>query len=175
MAHYAIVGLVGDSGLTEPIDAMLGAIGDGIELLRAHGAGAEIKGHRDGYATACPGGPLYAWVQNGAPRPKSQEDDSMAGMTKTDIFNAVWRTDAIAAPSDAADIKTNPNWQTLSVLRDTQARVRSMDKRIAAMSAAITALAGQVGKGADTATIVTAVGAAIESAVIDVNINTKEA
>ncbi|MCX4792481.1 peptidoglycan-binding protein [Streptomyces sp. NBC_01221] len=68
-AHYAIVGLVGSSGLTEPTDAMLSAIRDGIELLRENGAGAEIKGHRDGYATACPGGPLYDWVQKGAPRP----------------------------------------------------------------------------------------------------------
>ncbi|MFE7566196.1 peptidoglycan-binding protein [Streptomyces sp. NPDC057539] len=68
-AHYAIVGLVGSSGLTQPTDAMLGAIRDGIDLLRKNGAGAEIKGHRDGYATACPGGPLYAWVQKGAPRP----------------------------------------------------------------------------------------------------------
>jgi hypothetical protein len=68
-AHYAIVGLVGSKGLTEPTDAMLGAIRDGIDLLRQHGAGTEIRGHRDGYATACPGGPLYAWVQKGAPRP----------------------------------------------------------------------------------------------------------
>lgn len=69
VAHYAIVGLVGSSGLTEPTAAMLGAIRDGIELLRKNGAGSEIKGHRDGFATACPGGPLYAWVQKGAPRP----------------------------------------------------------------------------------------------------------
>ncbi|WP_411078480.1 peptidoglycan-binding protein [Streptomyces sp. cmx-10-25] len=69
--HYAIVGLVGSEGLTQPTDAMLSAIRDGIELLRQHGAGAEIKGHRDGYATTCPGGPLYAWVQKGAPRPAS--------------------------------------------------------------------------------------------------------
>jgi hypothetical protein len=68
-AHYAIVGLVGSSGLTEPNDAMLGAIRDGIELLRKNGAGSEIKGHRDGYATACPGPKLYAWVQKGAARP----------------------------------------------------------------------------------------------------------
>jgi hypothetical protein len=68
-AHYAIVGLVGSEGLTQPTDAMLGAIRDGIELLRQHGAGTEIKGHRDGYATECPGGPLYAWVQKDAPRP----------------------------------------------------------------------------------------------------------
>ncbi|WP_406000679.1 peptidoglycan recognition family protein [Streptomyces sp. NBC_00829] len=79
-AHYAIVGLVGSSGLTDPTDAMLGSIRDGIDLLRANGAGPEVKGHRDGYATACPGGPLYAWVQRGAPRPTdtpapSEEDD----------------------------------------------------------------------------------------------------
>lgn len=68
-AHYAIVGLVGSEGLTEPTDDMLSAIRDGIELLRQHGAGTEIKGHRDGYATTCPGKALYAWVQKGAPRP----------------------------------------------------------------------------------------------------------
>ncbi|MFJ3590147.1 hypothetical protein ACIQUY_32005 [Streptomyces sp. NPDC090231] len=103
------------------------------------------------------------------------EEDPMAGITKTDIFNAVWKTDAIAAPTDAADLKTNPNWQALSVLRDTQARVRSMDKRLSAQTAAITALAKLAGKGADTKAIVAAVTAAIESAVIDVNINTPEA
>ncbi|MFC5212581.1 N-acetylmuramoyl-L-alanine amidase [Streptomyces coerulescens] len=68
-AHYAICGLVGSEGLTKPTDAMLGAIHDGIELLRRHGAGKEIKGHRDGFATQCPGTHLYAWVQKGAPRP----------------------------------------------------------------------------------------------------------
>jgi hypothetical protein len=69
--HYAIVALLGNKGLTEPTNAMLHAIRDGIELLRKHGAGNEIKGHRDGYATACPGDTLYAWVQKGAPRPKA--------------------------------------------------------------------------------------------------------
>ncbi|MFE1543600.1 peptidoglycan recognition family protein [Streptomyces microflavus] len=73
IAHYAIVGLVGSSGLTEPPDAMLSAIRDGIDLLRGDGAGKEIKGHRDGYATACPGGPLYAWVKAGAPRPAASK------------------------------------------------------------------------------------------------------
>ncbi|MDQ0933813.1 peptidoglycan recognition protein family protein [Streptomyces turgidiscabies] len=86
-AHYAIVGLVGDEGLTEPTDAMLGAIRDGIELLRQHGAGSEIKGHRDGYATACPGGPLYAWVQKGAPRPTTTEENDVA--LTTDEINKI--------------------------------------------------------------------------------------
>ncbi|WP_406468061.1 peptidoglycan-binding protein [Streptomyces hirsutus] len=69
VAHYAIVALLGDSGLTKPTEAMLGAIRDGIELLRKHGASDEIKGHRDGHATQCPGDELYAWVKKGAPRP----------------------------------------------------------------------------------------------------------
>ena len=47
MAHYAVLGLVGSSGLTEPNHLMLSAIRDGIELLRANGAGQEIKGHCD--------------------------------------------------------------------------------------------------------------------------------
>jgi hypothetical protein len=68
--HYAVCGMVGDSGLTEPTEAMLHGLRDAVEWLqRDGGAGPEIKGHRDGYATSCPGGPLYAWVQAGAPRP----------------------------------------------------------------------------------------------------------
>ncbi|GAA2154084.1 hypothetical protein GCM10009760_52630 [Kitasatospora kazusensis] len=68
-AHYAVCGLIGSEGLTEPTDALLGAIRDGIDLLQQHGAGPEILGHCDGYATECPGGPLLAWVRRGAPRP----------------------------------------------------------------------------------------------------------
>ncbi|NEA53615.1 N-acetylmuramoyl-L-alanine amidase [Streptomyces sp. SID13666] len=69
-AHYAVCAMVGDSGLTSPTTAQLSGLRDAIEWLRASGgAGSEIRGHRDGYATDCPGGPLYAWVQKGAPRP----------------------------------------------------------------------------------------------------------
>ncbi|MET9690131.1 peptidoglycan-binding protein [Streptomyces sp. NPDC006514] len=69
-AHYAVCAMVGDEGLTEPTDAQLNGLRDAVEWLREDGdAGDEIRGHRDGYATECPGGPLYAWVQRGAPRP----------------------------------------------------------------------------------------------------------
>jgi peptidoglycan hydrolase-like protein with peptidoglycan-binding domain len=68
--HYAVCALLGSSGLTKPTDAMLHGLRDAIEYLRTHGAaGSEILGHRDGYATACPGQPLYDWVKKGAPRP----------------------------------------------------------------------------------------------------------
>lgn len=71
-AHYAVLALVGSSGFTEPNDLLLHGLRDAIEYLRVNGnAGLEIKGHRDGVDTTCPGGPLYAWVQAGAPRPPS--------------------------------------------------------------------------------------------------------
>ncbi|MFE7351806.1 N-acetylmuramoyl-L-alanine amidase [Streptomyces sp. NPDC057543] len=104
-----------------------------------------------------------------------QEEDPMAGITKKDIFDAVWKTDAIGGPSDAADHGTNPTWQPQSILKDMQARIRRMDKTLAAQSAAITALAGQVGTGADTETIVAAVQTAIKNAVITVDIHSEEA
>jgi hypothetical protein len=73
-AHYAVCAVLGNSGLTEPTAAMLDGLVDAVEWLRRDGAaGPEIKGHRDGYATSCPGGPLYAWVQAGAPRPDTAE------------------------------------------------------------------------------------------------------
>ncbi|MCX5537710.1 peptidoglycan-binding protein [Streptomyces sp. NBC_00006] len=102
-AHYAIVGLVGSSGLTEPTDAMLSAIRDGIELLRKHGAGSEIKGHRDGYATTCPGPKLYAWVQKGAPRPGGNTAEPAPAKPKYVPFpGASWFTTGRKSPIVAA-------------------------------------------------------------------------
>ncbi|MFF5205938.1 peptidoglycan-binding protein [Streptosporangium sp. NPDC000396] len=68
--HYAVLGMVGSTGLTRPTDDILHGILDAVEYLRDRGgAGREIKGHRDGYSTDCPGEPLYDWVRRGAPRP----------------------------------------------------------------------------------------------------------
>jgi hypothetical protein len=73
-AHYAVLVLVGSSGVTEPTDGHLLAALDAIEWLRREGsAGGEVKGHRDGYATSCPGDPLYAWIRRGCPRPGGTE------------------------------------------------------------------------------------------------------
>lgn len=67
---YAVCALLGTSG--KPTDAMLNGIRDAIEELREHGrAGVWIGGHRDGYATDCPGDALYDWVKRGAPRPNT--------------------------------------------------------------------------------------------------------
>lgn len=68
--HYAVLAFLGNSGLVTPTEAQLGGLRDAIELCRSKGeAGSEILGHRDGYATQCPGDKLYAWVKKGAPRP----------------------------------------------------------------------------------------------------------
>ncbi|MFJ6319714.1 peptidoglycan recognition family protein [Streptomyces californicus] len=150
-AHYAIVGLVGSSGLTEPTDAMLSAIRDGIDLLRKNGAGNEIRGHRDGYATACPGGPLYAWVQKGAPRPTTaptttppkENDVALSDADIKRVADAVVErllsADRFDAPVDAADYDPDPKsarhyWTGRSVFADLVTRTRRIDRALAALT-----------------------------------------
>lgn len=67
--HYSVVAFLGDSGDTQPTPEMIEGIKDAIAYLRRNGAGNEIKGHRDGYATSCPGEPLYALVRSSALEP----------------------------------------------------------------------------------------------------------
>ncbi|MEV7006857.1 peptidoglycan-binding protein [Streptosporangium sp. NPDC051022] len=82
--HYAVLGMLGSTGLTDPTDAMLNGIRDAIDYLREHGgAGKEIKGHRDGYSTSCPGAALYAWVKAGAPRPDGGSSSPSTTWTET--------------------------------------------------------------------------------------------
>lgn len=59
-----------------------------------------------------------------------QEDDPMAGITKADIYDAVWKTDQVAAPADAPDIATNSTWQPQSYLKDTNTRLRALAKKV---------------------------------------------
>lgn len=84
--HYAILFLVGTSGVTEPTDAMLYNFHQARHYLMDNGnAGTEIKCHKDGYATSCPGGPITQWVRSGAnlpgtnpsPIPTQPGDDEM--------------------------------------------------------------------------------------------------
>jgi hypothetical protein len=100
-----------------------------------------------------------------------QEEDPMAGITKQDIFDAVWKTDQVKAPADASDIATNKTWAPQSYLTDIGARVRDLTRTVAAQTAAITSLAGQFGNDVDTATVVTAVEQAIAKAVVKVDVD----
>lgn len=67
--HYAVCALVGSSGLVVPPPAMVNGLVDAIQWLRQEGAGREVLGHRDGFATDCPGDWLYRWIQRGHLRP----------------------------------------------------------------------------------------------------------
>lgn len=76
--HYAVLGLVGNAGLTEPNQGMIAGLQDAIAYIRLYGnAGKEIRGHRDGYSTDCPGGPLYRLVGNGSLEPKNRSEDEV--------------------------------------------------------------------------------------------------
>lgn len=99
------------------------------------------------------------------------EEDPMAGMTKQDIYDAVWKTDQVAAPADAADLKTNPTWQPQSYLKGIDQRLQKLLAQEAAQTAAITALAKLVGTGVDTAAVVAAVEKAIADAVVKVSVD----
>lgn len=72
--HYAVLALVGDRGLTVAPARMLHALVDAIEWLRDEGAGRQVKCHKDGYDTSCPGDFLTTWVRAGARRPDTPAD-----------------------------------------------------------------------------------------------------
>lgn len=81
IAHYAVCAMLFKE---TPTDAMLDGLRDAIEYLQQNGdAGTEIRGHKDGYATECPGDKLYAWVQKGAPRPTGTGGSAGGGGTST--------------------------------------------------------------------------------------------
>jgi hypothetical protein len=99
------------------------------------------------------------------------EEDPMAGISKQDIYDAVWKTDQIAAPADSSDVKTNPTWAPQSYLKDIGARVRAIQAAEAGQSAAIAKLAQLIGSDVDTAQVVAAVQKAIADAVVKVSVD----
>ena len=76
--HYAVMALLGSSGDTVPTSDMVLGLMDAIAYLRSNGAGKEIKGHRDGHATACPGEALYALVKAGELDPDTRTPEKPA-------------------------------------------------------------------------------------------------
>ncbi|WP_329474238.1 N-acetylmuramoyl-L-alanine amidase (plasmid) [Streptomyces sp. NBC_01723] len=76
--------------------------------------------------------------------PAQQEEDPMAGFSKKDIYNAVWETDAVAAPADAPDIKTNKTWQPQSYLRSIYNSVVGLPKVLDALRKDVAALRADV-------------------------------
>ena len=106
-AHYSVLGLVGNSGLVHPSDGLLYGIRDAIDYLREHGnAGDEIKGHRDGYATDCPGPELYAWVRRGAPRPAGDTTTGSGEAIKSWTEKLVDQLPTLTKGDDNYDVKS---------------------------------------------------------------------
>jgi hypothetical protein len=130
--HYAVCGLVGNKGLVTPPSAMLGGIRDAIEWLRKEGeAGREIKGHRDGYATDCPGAALYAWVKKGAPRPDEEDDVSAKDVwdygIDTGDGKAKWRAGTVLGHLEKTQDETN------AMLKEALERLAGLESRLAAL------------------------------------------
>lgn len=146
-AHYAVLGMVGNAGLTIPTREMLAGIRDAIDWCRRQGgAGTEILGHRDGYATDCPGPHLYKWVRDGAPRPT--EDDGL-NMNEKQVYDSVWKRDAMPAPN--GDPK-NPTWQPESVLTDVNKKTRQLLAENAAIREELAEIKALLRAGATPAT-----------------------
>lgn len=83
--HQAILVLVGSSGHTQPTADQVAAARAGAAYVRAQGHGSEIKGHRDGYSTSCPGEPLYKLLRAGKLTPGASgggSGDSTGGGSK---------------------------------------------------------------------------------------------
>ncbi|MEV5444054.1 N-acetylmuramoyl-L-alanine amidase [Streptomyces sp. NPDC052644] len=114
---YAVLAMVGSSGLTVPTDAQLHGLRDAIDYCRREGpAGSWLGGHRDGYATSCPGDWLYAWVHRGAPRPDIEEDDMTPEQDR--LLRELHRDRRVAPWQYAGQLERGDAWQ---LLRDTAA------------------------------------------------------
>lgn len=80
--HNAILWMGGTSGVVAPSAAAVESIKELIAYLRPKGAGRDILGHRDGFATACPGDAMYTLVRNGSlepsvPTPPQEEPETV--------------------------------------------------------------------------------------------------
>ncbi|WP_179165579.1 hypothetical protein [Streptomyces sp. M41(2017)] len=95
----------------------------------------------------------------------AQEDDMP---TAAEVAKAVLTYDGVIVVPGAP--KTNPTWTLSSSVTEILKRLDNANKTLAAQSAAITAIAGQLGKNVDTAAVVAAVDKAIADAVIKVDV-----
>ncbi|MEU7032740.1 peptidoglycan recognition family protein [Streptomyces sp. NPDC046237] len=154
---YAVCGLVGSSGLTVPPPAQVNGLRDAVDYCRAQGpAGDWLGGHRDGFATSCPGDALYTWAHAGGPRSNTtpEEEDDMATPVE------LWSYKGKDEPQDA-----------YAYLRGTSRKIDALATQVAALTATVRTLASQLGDDVDTATVVAAVERAIADAVVQVNVD----
>jgi hypothetical protein len=115
---YAVCLLVGSSGLTQPTDAQLHGARDAIDYCRAEGpAGTWLGGHRDGYATSCPGDAVYAWVKAGAPRPAAtaEPDEPQQPAPTTPALEDPVAISISESNSRAAQLPADGSWLDIAM------------------------------------------------------------
>jgi hypothetical protein len=117
--HYAVLVMIGSSGDTQPSKAAVAALREVVFYLRDHGAGNEIKGHRDGYATSCPGDALYALVKSGQLEPQEDEDPTVNPVD-------VWSYKGKNEKADAYKYLRETKWKLNAV----EAKLTSLEKLI---------------------------------------------
>lgn len=133
-AHYSICVLYGTNDKVVS-DAVITAVREGVSYLREHGAGKEIKGHRDGYATACPGDPLYALVKSGKFEPVKVSAPRSVDKVDTDMTPA---QDALLKKIyDSLAVKpwTYKNPKLTGAVPDMHQRVVDIEKKLDAILA----------------------------------------
>lgn len=119
--HNAILWMGGSSGVVTPSAASVASIKELIRYLRSKGAGNEILGHRDGYATSCPGDPMYSLVKSGklepdVPTPPKDDMDPVD----------VWSYKGKDEKADAYKYLRETKWK----LNEVQAQVAELKKLI---------------------------------------------
>jgi hypothetical protein len=120
----------------KPTQAQIEAVRELRAWLMSKGVGGLVKGHRDFYSTSCPGDDLYRLVQNGTfSKPPTSatraEEDDMA--SPKDIWDH-----EITVPWGTKD---NPQWQADSLLVEANKRIRDLEAKVDALTAAVQALA----------------------------------
>lgn len=119
LTHNAILWMGGNAGVTVPSPAAVSAIKRVISYLRTKGAGNDILGHRDGYATSCPGDAMYSLVKSGKLEPgvpTPPKDD----MEPVDV----WAYKGKDEPADAYKYLRETKWK----LNEVQAQVIELKK-----------------------------------------------
>ena len=154
------------AGTERPTDAMLGRMRELYDALVELTGPLEMRGHRDGISTECPGDTVYDWVLDGMPGststmassfaaiPTTQEEDDVTPQDKKDIIDGVWAR-LLARPGNtpvtAASHVGNANVLAFRANR----RLAGLEAKVVALTAAVEALAaaGPAG-GADVSVIV---------------------
>lgn len=107
--HYAILFLVGSSGVTNPTDAMKRHFHEARRHLMATGdAGPEIKLHKDGYSTDCPGHSISVWVRAGATLPgetPNPPSPTLGGDMQYSSFGLDSEDAYVVPPNEWTDVK----------------------------------------------------------------------